>query len=391
MYILLAYVIRPDGSFPEINDGFIRWGRERLVQAGQNFNRDDLLYIGTDGKKGSLPETCSIDFGDAGFYVMRSDWTREARYLFFDAGPYGGHHGHEDKLSIEVFAYGQPFIVDSGSYTYEKEDPYRNYFVGSYGHNTILVDGQSQIRRWNNKHMTPKPAKGNHARWISQLDFDYVNSTYSEGYSRFSLKKPKSPEIIEDVIHKRRILFVKPDYWIMVDEIRAIDLHDYQLLFHTPPEIVVKMEDDQKVILGTESNHTRLCLLPVNSRDIKVQWLCGAEKPIQGWYSMDHHLKVPSTTVIYEKKNCRSTTFATLLYPVETDKNINDISIKPLQVNEGNGMAFKITTNDGIDYVMFSLNNGLKRFGPYESKGIVAAIRTDNRNNIINQFEGSIR
>ncbi len=387
MYTLLAYVIHPNGSFPEINDGFIRWGRERLEQAGRKFKRDDLLYIGTDGEQGYLPEISSIDFGDAGFYVMRSDWTREARYLFFDAGPYGGHHGHEDKLSIEVFAFRQAFIVDSGSYTYEKEDPYRTYFVGSYGHNTILVDGKSQIRRWHKKHMIPKPAVGNYARWISQSGFDYVASSYNEGYGCFSLKKPRSPEIIKDVTHTRRILFVKPDYWIIVDEIRATDSHDYQLLFHAPPGLAVNMEDDQKIIIGTKSDHARLCLLPVNPQDITVQFLSGAEQPIQGWYSVDHHLKVPSTAVIYEKKNSHSTTFTTLLYPVKSDKNISDINIKPLQVNEGKGMAFSINTNNGNDYVMFSLNNGLKRFGPYESKGMIAVIRKDDSNNIVNQFE----
>jgi hypothetical protein len=388
MFALLAYVMRPDGSFPEINDGFIRWTRERLEQVGRKFNRDDLLFIGTDGEQGSLPEICSIDFGDAGFYVMRSDWNREARYLFFDAGPYGGHHGHEDKLSIEVYAFGRPFIVDSGSYTYEKEDPYRNYFVSSYGHNTILVDGRSQIRRWHKNHMNPKPARGNHARWISQSDFDYVASTYNEGYGCFSLKKPSLPEIIEDVIHTRRIFFVKPDYWIMVDEIRATDPHDYQLLFHTPPELAVSVEDDQKVILGTKSDHSRFCLLPVNSHDMKVQCLSGVEQPIQGWFSVDHHIKVPSTTVIYEKKNCRSTTFTTLLCPVRADKNIDDIFIKPLQVNEDQVRSFNIRTPNGNDDVILAFNNGLKRIDHNDSVTKIGVTRRDHNNHIIRQFEG---
>ena len=76
---------------------------------------------------------------------MRSDWTEDARWLIFDTGPYGGPHGHEDKLSFELFAYGAPFIVDPGSYTYNRSDPYREYFVGSQGHNTVLVDNKSQV------------------------------------------------------------------------------------------------------------------------------------------------------------------------------------------------------------------------------------------------------
>jgi hypothetical protein len=133
MYSMLAYVMRPNGTFPEINDGFIRWPSSRLAYAGKIFNRDDLVYIGTAGKQGSAPRKTSLGFNDAGLYVMRSNWTKDANYLIFDAGPYGGYHGHEDKLSIELYALGQAFIVDSGSYTYDREDPYRNYFVGSQG------------------------------------------------------------------------------------------------------------------------------------------------------------------------------------------------------------------------------------------------------------------
>ena len=118
MYNMLAYLVRPDNTFPEINDGFIRWQYTRLAKAGKKFGRNDFVFIGTDGIQGKEPRGTSMAFEDAGIYVMRSDWTSEARYLLFDAGPYGGPHGHEDKLSIELFAFGQPFIVDSCSYTY---------------------------------------------------------------------------------------------------------------------------------------------------------------------------------------------------------------------------------------------------------------------------------
>jgi len=151
MYQMLAYLIRPDGTFPEINDGFLHWKPIRLAKAGRLFNRPDFCFVGSQGTEGSPPSKTSIAIQDAGFCVMRTDWTSQARYLFFDAGPFGGPHGHEDKLNIEVCAFGQPFIVDSGSYTYHRQDPFRTYFVGSSGHNTILVDGQSQIRRWQKK------------------------------------------------------------------------------------------------------------------------------------------------------------------------------------------------------------------------------------------------
>jgi hypothetical protein len=44
---------------------------------------------------------------------------------------------------------------------------------------------------------------------------------------------------VRDVVHTRRFLFVKPDYWVVVDEVRSPARYDYELLFHAAPEIDV--------------------------------------------------------------------------------------------------------------------------------------------------------
>ena len=391
MYHVLAYLIRPDGTFPEINDGFIRWQSSRLAQAGKIFGCNDLIYIGTAGKHGTQPDDISKGFSDAGLYVMRSDWTREARYLLFDAGPYGGPHGHEDKLSIEVFAFGQSFVVDSGSYTYERTDPFRNYFVGSQGHNTILIDGQSQIRRWNKENLNPKPALGNHATWVSQADFDYVAATYDEGYGAFSLQKPKEPEIIKDVTHTRRILFVKPDYWIMVDELQASGPHNYQLLFHTHPDVKVAIKSGNKAMVRRSPDSPALYLIPALPHNVRPSCQAGNEAPIQGWYSVDHHHKTPTNVVIFERKNSVTTVLTTLLYPCSAGQVCDAVSIEPIEMSVGKGLSFVVNTNHGRDYVMFSQNDDLKEFGRYQSRGILAGFRTDKDGNILTRFEYGLK
>jgi len=388
MYQVLAYLIRPDGTFPQINDGLL--GDKdtlltKLSQAGETFGRDDFIYIGTSGERGTCPRDASVGFNDAGLYSMRSDWSSESRYLLFDAGPYGGHHGHEDKLSIELYAFDQSFIVDSGSYTYDKKEPFRTYFVGSQGHNTILVDGKSQVRRW--RRVSPKPVSGNYATWVSQPDFDYVAATYSDGYSTFSLQKPKEPAIIKDVTHTRHILFVKPDYWVMIDELQASTPHDYQLLFHTHPEIEVRDGPESRAILSTASRAATLCLIPANPQNIKLSWLAGQENPIQGWYSAGYNQKTPSNVVIYERKNSSSTAIATLLYPCPAGQIDNQVNIEPLTVSGGQGLAFVVTTSNGSDYLLFAQDENLKQFGPYQSRGIVAGIRTDTQGNILSRFK----
>lgn len=388
MYQVLAYLIRPDGTFPEINDGFLFWPSSRLAQAGEMLGRDDFVYIGTAGQQGSPPRDTSVAFNDAGLYVMRSDWSQEARYLLFDAGPYGGPHGHEDKLSIELYAFGQPFIVDSGSYTYDKSDPFRAYFVASQGHNTVLVDGQSQVRRWQEDNLKPRVAAGNYADWLSRTGFDYVAASYHDGYGLFSFQKPEPPAMIEDVSHIRRILFVKPDYWLIVDELQAAAPHTYQWLFHTAPGLTVAAGSNNRVSLSTAPEAARLDLIPAYPENIKLSWLAGSEKPVQGWYASFHEQKSPANVVIYELEKCVSTVMATLLYPWPAGQAGDEISLEPLEVGGGEGVAFVVTTERGRDYLLFSGDDRLKQFGPYQSKGMVAGVRTDHSGRVLTRFEG---
>jgi hypothetical protein len=387
MYHVLAYVVRPDGSFPEVNDGFIRWSSNRLVKAGKGFKRDDFIYIGTNGTQGAVPPITSTAFKNAGYYVMRSDWSKNAKYLLFDCGPCSGFHGHEDKLSIEVFAFGIPFIVDSGSYTYENSDPYRAYFVGSQSHNTLMVDGRSQIRRWIGDSLKTKKSWHEQAVWIQKADFDYAMGIYDEGYGKFALEKPKGADIVEDVTHTRHILFVKPDYWLVVDELQATALHNYQLLFHGHPESEIYIEDEKAVTIKRKGNNACLYLIPAETEKIKIDLKTGCQTPIQGWYSLDHHFKTPSTAVIYESEKADSTIMTTLIYPLQTKPSNGSIQIEPIEVNGGKGIAYKVVAHRGTDFLMLSSHEGLKKFGDYQSEKTVAGFRLDKNGQLISRFE----
>ena len=64
----------------------------------------------------------------------------------FTFGPYGGFHGHLDKLSFVLFGYGHELGVDPGR---AKSQAYRlpihtRWYKATLGHNAVLVDGQSQ-------------------------------------------------------------------------------------------------------------------------------------------------------------------------------------------------------------------------------------------------------
>jgi hypothetical protein len=389
MYQVLTYLIRPDGTFPEINDGFLHWQTERLTQAGRLLNRPDFCYVGSQGAEGCPPLTTSVAVQDAGFCIMRSDWTSSARYLFFDAGPFGGPHGHEDKLNIEVSAFGQSFIVDSGSYTYHRQDPFRTYFVSSAAHNTILVDGLSQVRRWNESNLHPQTQPGLYCCWIQQEAFDYAEATYQEGYGHYALRKPDAYQIVDDVQHTRRILFVKPDYWLIVDHLDSLGPHNYQLLFHIHSDLTAKLGQAHEVTVGANLNTPQLRLIPITYESLNVNLLKGCEEPIQGWYSPERLKKVENTAISYTWTSETSTTITTLLYPYIPEPAHSDhIAAIEQDVPTNNGIAFKVMTPRGEDHLMFATGSGLKQFGSYQTVSRIAGVRLDPNGRVVTRFEG---
>ncbi len=105
MFTYLAYVTMPNGIAPGLNDSDNR-NPVRLLERGlQHFPKhDDWRWVATRGKQGKQPQQLSIAFPYAGHYVMRSGWDANARWLLFDAGPFGSNHQHEDKLHLIVCA-----------------------------------------------------------------------------------------------------------------------------------------------------------------------------------------------------------------------------------------------------------------------------------------------
>ncbi len=393
MYRMLAYISRPDGSMPQLNDGFMEHKDlqlRQLVAAGNELNYQDIVYIATQGKEGSLPTKTSIEFEHAGLYVMRSDWSEEARYLIFDCGPFGGPHGHEDKLSIEVFAYGQPLIIDPGSYTYNVANPYRNFFVSSRSHNTLVVAGKSQIRRLNKKNLDPKTCLSEPAQWKSCEAFDFVRADYSDGYGDYEFwkqqKTGKHSSIVSNVVHTRCILFVKPDYWLMIDKVYSSEPLDYEILFHCAPNVNVEMQQNKSVDLC--AGNAWFSLIPLSQDRFDTDVSIGSETPIQGWYSDGRrNHKVPAPAIIFKLANSKTTIFATLLYPCKHKQELDTVTFEQHHVDGSEAYGYVVTTCRGRDFVIVSSDMGLKKLEAFETSGLVAIQRTDLEGGVLTQWE----
>ncbi|MFB6732275.1 alginate lyase family protein [Bacillus mobilis] len=75
-------------------------------------------------------------------------FNQEKHYLIFDVGSLGfgaiAAHGHADALSVVYHFKQKPILIDPGTYIYNIESEWRDYFRKTSSHNTLSDDGKDQ-------------------------------------------------------------------------------------------------------------------------------------------------------------------------------------------------------------------------------------------------------
>jgi len=161
MFTLPVRYAMADGSLPRFGDDVhstVASLRYRVAPAAAAY-RDgrlaavlpktptwDTVMLGLEPGEGTAAvPTGSEVFRAAGHAVLRTrgEAGLTAAMTF---GPYGGFHGHLDKLSFVLFGRGRELGVDPGrarSQAY-RLPIHRHWYKATVGHNTVLVDGASQ-------------------------------------------------------------------------------------------------------------------------------------------------------------------------------------------------------------------------------------------------------
>jgi hypothetical protein len=146
-------------------------------------------------------------FPGAGHAILRAGGEKGLAAAF-TFGPYGGFHGHLDKLSFVLFGYGRELGVDPGR---AKSQAYRlpihtRWYKATLGHNAVLVDGQSQ-----------KPAAGKLESFAANGPYAAVVARCDEAYSG---------------VHHRRLLCLTPGYLLIFDDLAAKSPRRFDWVYH---------------------------------------------------------------------------------------------------------------------------------------------------------------
>lgn len=336
MWNYLAYSLGPNGYTPQNSDSdrcrptaesqVIKplEAVQPLLDAAVVYGRPDWRYIATNGVEGERPPGLpSVVFPWAGQCIMRSGWDADAHWAFFDAGPWGILHQHNDALHLSVTAYGRDLLVDSGRYTYEnylaESGTWRSYFVNSAAHNVILVDGLVQAE---GPATTEQPL--NKACTAITPEYDYAQGTFAGGFTdvatasarlkAFLWRQGTMPEVGCKVIHTRAVVYLRGVGWVVADRVETDRPRRITPLWHFHPDCTVERQG--QAVATVDPGVGNLRVQPIGPLDWDIELVRGREAPdFQGWYSPEMGVRLPNTCACYAQTIPSTTTFAWLLLP----------------------------------------------------------------------------
>lgn len=370
MLDFLLAIRRPDGSIPQIGDSDGGWllplatrapddFRGIFSTAGAFFNRPDyswaagglapetLWLLGPSGQEifdALCPAPPAIApsrlFAEGGYAVMRSGWDPHAHYLIFDVGPLGcsvsGGHGHSDLLSIQCSVFGKPILVDPGTYCYTAEPEWRDFFRGTAAHSTVTVDDVMQAIPAGPFNWRERP-RARLRRWLTTDSFDLVDADH-DAYLCLS----------DPVVHRRRVAFIKPRYWVLLDDLEGAAEHRVELRFQfSSVEITV---DETLWARAHGPGGCGLLIRAFATVPLEANVLQGHLAPIRGWNSPDYGQRLPSPVLTYSTLAQLPLRIVTVLLPT---KNVSASPPKVSALVDRGPGPLDLVFGDGEEIIRF--------------------------------------
>ena len=126
---------------------------------------------------------------------------------------YRARPSHADQLHVDLWLRGQNIACDAGTYLYSGQDVWRNGLAHTAVHNTVTVDHQDQMKMLTRFTWT---------EWSTGTVLRHEKRLWQgehDGYQRLP----------DPVSHKRTVVSLGEDRWLVVDHLAASQPHHYDL------------------------------------------------------------------------------------------------------------------------------------------------------------------
>jgi asparagine synthase (glutamine-hydrolysing) len=228
-------------------------------------------------ERARVREKIQSSFPHGGIYLLRSTNSKALlRCTDFHSRP-----SHADQLHVDLWWRGQNIACDAGTYLYSGKGIWRNGLARTSVHNTVTVDRQDQMKMVSRFTWTDwargKVLKHDENLWQGEHD----------GYRRLP----------DPVNHKRTILSLDGDRWLVVDHLSGKQPHHYALhwlLNDFPFE-----QRENTIRLSIDSMKYKMQVGVLNGKSA-FSLVRGDPNSTRGWRSRYYGDKEPAISVLLE-------------------------------------------------------------------------------------------
>ncbi|MGB8930866.1 MAG: heparinase II/III-family protein [Anaeromyxobacteraceae bacterium] len=273
---------------PTLHAASIAARGERLYQPGP-WDEEAAWFLGAKALEAPVRRAhrASVSFGETGFHVLRG--ADEASFATFRCGSVRDRFSQIDMLHLDVWWRGENVLVDGGSYLYNGPKKWHDHFLRTASHNTVGVDGFDQMlhyRRFKTLYWTR----------AKLLRFqDTASIVLAEGEHYGYQRHPGA------CVHRRAVLYVKDDLWIVLDRVTGQGEHKARLHWLGGPYAHAYDPVAGRMTLTLASGDFEVTVLDERGAPLVGDVVVGSEDPPRGWLSRYYGEKVPVPSLAVER------------------------------------------------------------------------------------------
>jgi hypothetical protein len=309
-----------------------------------------------------LPQARS--FPDIGWVAMHRDLPHEEENIqfMFKSSPYGSvSHSLADQNTFTIEAFGEPLAISSGYRPWYGSEHHYGWTKQTQAHNGILIDGQGQP-------INNIAAKGKITGFLTGSSFDYTVGDAAQAY-------PNAERFL------RHVVYVRPDVFVMFDDLRATKPVTYDWLLHSYYPMEVADTGTEVIVPGAKANLTvrfyqpqRLVSAQTNQFAVPLDH--EMDKPEQ-W-----HLKLTTTEPALEQ------TFLTSLVARKAADTRAEPIIEPISVTNGYGLSIYEPDRGADTFILFAgaSSQGTLSCNAVSADAVVVGVRLDAQDQVSGLF-----
>ena len=317
------------------------------------------------------PQNTAYRMPESGYSVFRSGWSAQDHFSLIDCGPIAAGlfadgtpsaaHGHADLLAIEIAPFGESLLIDPGFSNYRGEIDWHRYFRSTLAHNTLEIDGASQLQQVGILNWCQAPRFAALQQFSGEVAAVFCGEHY--GYHRL----PGKPT------HRRYFLFVENTFWLTLDWVYAGTPgreHRIRQPFHFNESATVQAKDGGRVLL-VRGQRAKLAIYRF-ARGATADALTietGGPTPEQGWICPTYRDRRPAPVAVAAMDARLPLHLLTLYLPAQRDELSPAVSEADGEIQIGiAGKTYSIRMPEVADN---SASERLRLTAPHRGKAVV--------------------